>query len=293
MSAYDRINNAITELPPESAFKVFEFIKILFNNRLDKQFFKDAFWNFNAGEQNYICYYLKTYFDNSQRYTFFNKWIEEKEFEYSEAGEEQSFFYFKEEIYQNKGQLMSILVSYEKTAQRRLKQLKKFKIPFNQYSNYFSEDKIDYRVPLYLKPNKFKSYFLEVMNEVMSDEQAKVFFYNSFKFGNNLYPIKLLYIELSDMTLIKEQMSLVKREYDKQVKYQLEKAVLEYNGKLDNMPAKKQIWYSKLSVEKPTIKDFVKIMYNAFPQLRDTASKHKKGLDHFLSTYGSNLLVRK
>ena len=292
MSAYDRINNVITELPPESAFKVFEFIKSLFDNRLDKQFFKDTFWSFNVAEQHYVCYYTKTYFDSSDRYTFFNKWIQEKGFEYSKAGEEQSFFDFKEELYQNRRQLVSILISYEKTAQRRLKQLKKFKVPFNQYSDYFPEGQIDYRIPLYFKPNKFKNYFLDVMNEVMSVEQAEEFFYNSFKFGNNLYDIKLLYIELNDLTLIKEQLSLVKREYDNHIKYQLEKLVLTHNGKIDTKPDKKQIWYSKLTDDKPTLTDFAKIMYNAFPQLRDTASKHKKGLDQFLTSYGSNLVIR-
>lgn len=293
MSVYDRINNAITELPPESAFKVFEFIKTLFDNRFDKQFFKDTFWSFNAAEQHYVCYYTKIYFDSSDRYTFFNKWIEEKGFEYSKAGEEQSFFDFKEDLYKNKQQLVAILTSYEKTAHRRLNQLKKYKVAFDEYGEFFNEGIINYRLPLYFKHNKFKEYFLNAMQEVMTQQQAETFFVNSFDFGSNLYPIKLLYIELDNLTYIKEQISLVKKEYDDYYKYHSEKRILDHNDSVGNLTPEKQEWYSKLKDEKPTNTEFVKIMYNAFPEIRDTASKHKKGLDNFLKRYGSNLVIRK
>ena len=77
MSRFDRINTAITELPPESAFYVFSFIADIFDRNLDKEVFKEHFWDFDVAQQHYICYYLEIYFDSSDRYTFFNKWMED------------------------------------------------------------------------------------------------------------------------------------------------------------------------------------------------------------------------
>lgn len=293
MSSYDRINNAITELPPKSAFNVFNFINELFENRLDKELFKQKFWSFNAGEQHYICLYLKYYFNGAKRYTFFNKWLQQKELQHTQAGEEQLFQDFKEDLYRNKQQLIAILFSYEKTAHRRLSQLKKYKVAFDEYGEFFNEGVLNYRLPLYFKHNKLKDYFLKAMREVMTQQQAEAFFVNSFDFGNNLYPIKLLYIELESLTYIKEQISLVKKEYDDYYKYHSEKRIQDHNNSIDNLTPEKQQWYSKLKDEKPTNTEFAKIMYNAFPEIRDTASKNKKGLDNFLKTYGSNLLIRK
>src|SRR5690606_20523792 len=89
MSRFDRINTAITELPPESAFYVFSFIADIFDRNLDKEVFKEHFWDFDVAQQHYICYYLEIYFDSSDRYTFFNKWMEEKRLEYVDIGKEE------------------------------------------------------------------------------------------------------------------------------------------------------------------------------------------------------------
>ena len=273
MSAYDRINTAITELPPKSAYIVFNFIHELFENRLDKELFKQRFWNFNAGEQHYICLYLKHYFDGSERYTFFNKWLEQKELNYRQAGEEELFRDFKEELLENKQQLTAILYSYEKTAQRRLKQLKKYKVPFDEYAEFFYDGHINYKIPLYFDHNTFREYFLKAMQEVMTLQQADAFFVNSFDFGSNLYPLRVLYIALNNLTHIKEQMSLVKEKYDEWFKYTSEKRVLDHNQSINSLPIEKQNWYSKLLEQKPTNTDFAKIMYNAFPEIRDSAKK--------------------
>ncbi|MFV0531758.1 MAG: hypothetical protein ACK5MD_10035 [Flavobacteriales bacterium] len=292
MGAYDRINTAITELPPKSAFKVFQFIDELFEKCLDRELFKQNFWSFNAGEQHYICLYLKHYFNGSERYTFFNNWVIQQEFKYRQSGEEESFHDFKEELYHNKKQLAAILTSYEKTAHRRLKQLKKYKVPFDEYAEYFHDGHIDYRLPLYFNRKELQEFFIKAMQEVMTSQQAEEFFINSFDFGNNLYPIRVLYIELDNLTDIKEQITLVKDQYDKYFKYHVEKSIEDHNKGIDLLPLNKQQYYPKLKDEKPTNTEFVKIMYNAFPEIRDTASKHKKGLEQFLKSYGSNLVIR-
>ena len=77
MRAYEKINHAITFLLPDSATKVFNFVNDLFNQDLDPEFFKQKFWNYNAAEQYFICYYLgdfidaiEYYFDDKIRFIF-------------------------------------------------------------------------------------------------------------------------------------------------------------------------------------------------------------------------------
>lgn len=297
MSAYDRINTAITELPPESAFKVFQLINELFENRLYKELFKQKFWNFDAGEQYYICFYLDYYFNRSERYTFFNKWLEQKEFTYKQAGEEELFHNFKEELLDNKQQLIAILDSYKKTAHRRLEKLKKYKVPFDQYAGYFDRGQINYRVPLFYKPNTFKELFIKAMSEIMSPNQAESFFYNSFEFGTNLPPVKFLYIELDNLTDIKEQIVFIKKHYDKDYLYVIENKLQSYNETLEkamdgrnNLSDKQKEFYKNIEFNKATGIDFAKIIYNAFPEIRDKATD--KDLDTFLTNYGKNLVAR-
>ena len=291
MSRFDRINTAITQIPIPSAAKVFNFIDELFENRLDKEYFKQDFWNFDTGEQYFICYYLNIYFDSSDRYTFFNNWLKQKEDLYRQAGDEESFIDFKEELYANKQELLAILNSYKKTAERRFKTLLKHKVPFDLYSDYFTKGQIDYKIPLHYKPKEFKTYFLKKMSGLMTTHDTETFFYNSFDFGHNLYPVKLLNIELDNHTDIKERIIDVKTFYDSQRKYQLEKSLQAYNGNLVSLPKEKQPWHPRIEPEFPTLCDFAKIIYNAFPQIRDKALG--KDLNQFLKNYGKNLVKRK
>jgi hypothetical protein len=295
-SRYDRINTAITQIPISSAVKVFSFIEQLFENKLDKEIFKQHFWDFNTGEQHFICYYLDIYFNSSERTSFFNKWLEQKEKIYRDAGELEDFYDFKEELGRNKQQLLDILGSYKRTAERRLKMLIKHKVDFDRYSDFYKQGQIDYRIQLYYKPSDFKTFFIEEMKKVMTQENALNFFINSFEFGTNIHHVRLLYIELDNLTDIKEQMTNVKKRYDEDYKYVLENNLEAYNQKLvsrialRNLSDAQKEFYEIKQLEAPTLTDFAKIMYNAFPEIRDKAIG--KSLNHFLKNYGSNLLHR-
>lgn len=291
MSRFKRINTAITQIPIQSAAKVFSFIEELFENNLDKEHFKKDFWGFDTGEQYFICYYLSIYFDSSDRYTFFNNWLNQKEDLYGIAGEEEFFIDFKEELNQNKQELIAILDSYKKTAERRFKTLQKHKVPYDLYSGYFNTGHIDYKIPLHYKPNEFKIYFLKSMTGLMTIDDANSFFYNSFDFGHNLYPVKLLNIELDNHTEIKERIIDVKIYYDGQRKYQIEKSLQAYNDNLLNLSIEKQLWRPRVEPEFPTLFDFAKIIYNAFPQIRDKSLG--KDLDQFVKNLSKNLVKRK
>lgn len=291
MSSFKRLNTAITNLPPKSASKVFCFIEKLFENSLEKEYFKNNFWNYNTGEQHFICYYLNIYFNSSERYTFFNDWLQQKEKSYLDAGEELSTFYdYKEDFEQNKTELLNILDSYKSTAERRFKTLLKHNIPYDRYSDYFKQEKIDFKIPLYYKPKPFKEFFIEKMKGLMIASDAERFFFNSFDYGNNIFPVELLKIQLDNHREIKERILDVKKHYNEQQKFQLEKALLSYNKRINKLPENKRDWYGDFKPNPPTSVDFAKIIYNAFPQFRDKAIN--KDLNTFLINLGKNLVER-
>ena len=297
-SRSDRTKTTITQIPTASAVKVFSFTDELFENKLDKEYFKQHFWSFDTGEQHFICKYLDIYLNSSEKKSFLTKWLDQQEQSYAEAGEEELFHDYKEELTRNKSQLVAILDSYKITAERRFKMLLLHKTSFNQYSSYFNQGEVDYKIQLHYKPSDFKLFFIEAMEKVMTNQDANSFFYNSFDFGTNLYHTKLLYIELDNLKDIKEQIDIVKKRYDKDYKYVLENKLKTHNERIEqlmnfrkNLSDKQKGFYSKTELKAPTLTDFAKIMYNAFPQVRDKAIG--KDLSAFLKTYGSNLLTRK
>jgi hypothetical protein len=250
MKAYEKINHAITFLLPDSATKVFNFINDLFNQDLDPEFFKQKFWNYNAAEQYFICYYLGIYFDSSDRYTFYNKWLAEQEKVCSDNDDYDAFIDKKEKLYVNKGRLSSVLLGFTPTAKRRMKQLKKHKVPYVDYQNSFKEELLDYRIPLYKVDHKeFKKFFIEALEDIMNKSQAEQFFYNSFAFGNNTYPIQLLYIEVDSLTLLKEQIVFIIKKYDK-IKDNIENRIAKYNKALEELPEAKRAFYDKIQTSR-------------------------------------------
>ncbi|MBU2926723.1 hypothetical protein [Winogradskyella psychrotolerans] len=297
-SRSDRTKTAITQITTASAVKVFSFIDNLFENKLDKEYFKQHFGNFDTGEQHFICKYLDIYLNSSEKKSFLSKWLDQQEQSYAEVGEEELFHDYKEELRLNRSRLVAILNSYKITAERRFKMLLIHKVSFDQYSSYFNQGEIDYKIQLHYKPSDFKKFFIKTMQEIMTNQDANAFFYNSFEFGTNLYYTKLLYIELDNLKDIKEQIDIVKKRYDKDYKYVLEKKLKAHNERIEklmnsrkNLSDKQKEFYSKTQLQPPTLTDFAKIMYNAFPQVRDKAIG--KDLNTFLKTYGSNLLIRK
>lgn len=289
MSAYNRLNVAITEISPESSLKVFGFINDIFNKELLKDFFKDNFMKYNAGEQYFICYYLKNYI-KSGRYNTFNEWLKEKQTAYEDNGIEEEYFDFEERVIENRNNLLAILDSYETTASRRFKLLKKNKIPYNQYFDKLSNlEKTNFKIPLYYKPKIFRSFIIKAMSEIISKEQAEMFFLNSFKYGNNIYPTKFLNIEVTDRTLLTEQISIIKAKFDNEHKFQLRKKKEEYNKSIEKKRS------TKLEYKKPIAIDFARIIYNSFPEIRDVYfSKSFKNpeytLDRYLGNYTKNFV---
>lgn len=290
MSVYERLNIAITEIHPDSASKVFAFIKKNFDNNLDKEFFKDNFMKYNAGEQHLICLYLKNYI-NSSRYNTFNNWLRDKQLEYEKNGIEQEYFEFEELISCNRDKLLSILDSRASTALRRFKLLKKHKIPYNHYFDEISNlEKTDFKIPLYFKPTILKKFIVKAMTEIVSKEQAEAFFFNSFEYGNNIGPTKFLNIEVTDRTLLTEQISIIKAKYDQEYKFQLQKKKEQYNKRNRNKK-----FTAKLEFKKPTAIDFAKIVYNSFPEIRDVYftknfKKPEYTLNKYLTNYTKNFI---
>ncbi|WP_207784981.1 hypothetical protein, partial [Flavobacterium sp. HTF] len=75
MTKYNRIKLEITDLSPESASKVFQFLHILLEEHsLNLNYFKNNLSNYSIGEQYFILKYAKLYFSNDSN-SYLNNWL--------------------------------------------------------------------------------------------------------------------------------------------------------------------------------------------------------------------------
>lgn len=272
MSSYENLNVAITQILPESASKVFKYIDDIFKSELSKRVYLEKLEDCNAGEKHFMCFYLMKYL-NSDRYSSFDDWLEVKRIEYESREEELLFHDFKDRVMENRERLIATLVMDEKEASKRFAKYIKYRVPYNVYTGYLDEGQFNYRILLYYKTNDFKEYFIKAMEEIMTKEQAEEFFFNSFEYaGNkNSIPVKLLNIENVNQMTMYTQMFYVKKEYDKNYKYSLEDKMKKRNSKIEKMKKTRQVFFKKHDFKKEKAKgeDFGKIIYNAFPEMRN------------------------
>lgn len=294
MSKYDRIRETILDLPPKSAKLVFEFINKLWENNLSKDYFDKHFWDFNVGVQSCICFYLEHYFTGSKKYSFF-QFLEEKRSDYADAGEESDFPVYEETILKNRDELITkILNVYQATAKRRFRMLKHHQIPFWQFSKYFNHHVFDCKIPLYSDVEQFKTVVSEIFEGILSKQDLKFFFYNSFDFPTNLYHSQLLYIEVEDKKQVRQCMRQIMEHYNTTYKDDLESEIRKYNKAVDQRnisKIRKQFThrFPEFEAVQPTREDFARITYNAFPIIRDN-QKPDQNREDFIDSWLSNFV---
>lgn len=297
MSRISRIKPKITDLPLSSLVKVFGFLDELLNEyELSTQFFKDNINSFTLGEQYFICKYIQDFFFKKD--TYIQDWLDSKKQIYYDAESFEEYDEFENAINSNKDRLQNILPSYFINFERRFKTLLSDKIPFHERHYYFNENVINYRIPLYYKPTKFKKIIHEILEGILDEDQIDTYFYNSFAFGYNLHPIKLLNIELTDRTKFLSKIYLIKEAYYKESRYQTEKLIKDSQVDLNKIDKKLQGFYNRLKNEEVGRIHFAKTLYNSFPIYRDNyISKKIKTpnltLDSFLTSLASNIANRK
>ena len=272
MSVYNKINHAITKLQPKSALKVFKLIHVLFEKEFSTEIFDKHFWKLNIQEQYFVCYYLNIYFLSSERYSFFSAWLNEKEQQYINIGEEELFYEFKEHIESKKQVLEDKLISTQKTVQRRYNYLKKHKIPLHHNHNLF-ETCIPYRIPLPALIGDFKAKFTEVLTKsnVLSQQEIIQFYENTVDYGNDLNMPKLLYLEPTDKSVLKSCMLELFQYYNNKEKmhiYEYNRAVERHNERFKKASEQKRKHFKRDYI-RPKKYDFMVAMYNSFPFIRD------------------------
>ncbi len=288
---FEKISLYITLLEPKSARRVFDFIDTFFQTELNSKVFKIKFWDYNVAEQYFIIYYLKLHFGLNQKYSFFEKFVEDKRQQYQNADAITEFDDWSDAIYKNRRSLVRQFKKVEKTTERRFKELINLNVPYQRYDEYYRETHFDYRIPLYCKKEEFREFFLREMQEFITKRDAEDMFRNSFESVNNRNLVKLLYFEVGGKAEIVKKIKEISNEYSERYLHPNKKWIAKYNNIEFKKLSERQQKLTK-KIEPPTRVthiDFSKVFYNAFPALRDMYPTK----DIFLKKYQSNIAIRK
>jgi len=265
-----RIKPEVENLSPASEIKVFSFINTLLEqHRLDTKFFKEELNNFNAGEQYIICKYCNLYFRNKGNQIYLCRWLEDQFEAYDDIGEPEAYDILDEEVTRNQLKLLNILPFYQNIALKRFRDLIRFNIPINKYLDFHKDDVIDCRIPLVYGKTEFKKQFFNIWRELYTEQQVEDFYRNSFRFTNNDPNPSLLYLDIDKRGWVDQQMFLTIDLYRNTINRQTQKKANDYNNALKAMSKLKKVYYKEYDYESIIRDSFVKIMFNAFPEVRD------------------------
>ncbi len=327
MAKYKRTSLNLEDLSPKSASKVFTFIDELFDNSFDlKQFEKDIY-GYDIGEKYFIYYYLRRYLSYDP-----DSYINRSNDPRIEHFREQ------EEVINNIDRIKSFIDNEFKTVERRFKKAKghnKYIHPL------VMDHILNHRIPLFfpinsielkkfievehtlINVNNFKAKIKEILKDDIPSKDFEKFFYNSFSFPNNTTDVESLFIEIDNSRRLYKNMykvynyynEVLRKEYDilnqrfnraiENKKPIVEKLDGKSNNKLTSISTKD---FKRLIILGRRIKpkklrriDVMIIMYNAFPQIRESAKsylnknpnktkgKAKSRIEIYLETKGKNL----
>ena len=318
MPKYDRIKLEIADLTPKSVCRVFEFLDTCLEvHNLNIDYFKDNIDSFCIAENHFIFHFAKQYFSSSQR-SYLNKWMENqlgKDYQVEQSSN------YTSKILEGAEKILDYIRINEKRVERQYKVFKKKDLYI-----YVKSNPINYRIPLYFKNKSedgkkiierlsvkeisLESFKLEaktILLEVMEGEEFNTFFNNSFDYIRNIYPIEELNLEFekSDFLYSKFHKLYV---YYNDVRNKQNEILNDYYKKLIDErlnpkdPTKKPseirtkfILSQKIpNIQKVGRLEFMKIMYNAFPQIRDSYYLYLRknpnaSLDSYLRTKSRNI----
>ncbi len=316
MPKYDRIKLEITDLSLKSASMVFEFLDTcLESEELNVTYFKNNIDNYSIAENHFIFHYAKQYFSSSQR-SYLNRWMDNrlgKDYQVQQSSK------YASKIFEGAEEILDYVRLNEKRVERQYKVFKKKDLYI-----YVKSNPINYRIPLYFK-NKTEKKIIErlfvkeislesfkmeaktIFLEVMESEEFNIFFSNSFDYMGNIYPIEELNLEFEKSDTL---YATIHRLYDyyNDVRNKQNEILSDYYQKLIderlnpkdpiNKPSEiraKFILSQKIpNIQKVGRLEFMKIMYNAFPQIRDSYYLYLRknpnaSLDSYLRTKSRNI----
>ncbi|EHZ9535421.1 hypothetical protein [Elizabethkingia anophelis] len=328
MPKYERIKTHLLDLAPLSVSKVFEFLDLLYRNDLDKNYFIEHFKQYTIQEQYFICYYAKIYFGEFEN-SFLNIEIENI---FRLYGNEMDSIIRNLKF--NAISLLKYIDDTKfKTLERRVKLIKKREIGFEKYMSHPKISNLRFRLPLYSLPTKityeenpefvgsfyseeekeyalltgkemsvtapseyfekFKDSFFKTFNKEFDYEQIWMLFLNSFSFANNTTDIELLDLEFDNSTTMHRLFFETYKKYNG-IQSELIQHMEKHKNAIKDLKEKRRKFSIKIRMYSATKKDFMKIMYNAFPQIRESYSSFKKKnpkttLDQYLTTKSRNI----
>ncbi len=310
---YSRIKLELTDLSPNSVSEIFLFLHNCLANDLSIDYYKKNVLKYSIQEQYFISYYAKQYFSSSYK-SYLSRWMEEQ---VNEVGREETLLNHFENIGKRAESLLAYLNQTENTLIRQAKKAKNKRV-----KTIIKQEVYDYRIPLYFKPkskediiysdsllidkNDFYSKLYDVMSIVMDNIQFDRFFNNSFAYLTNPFSIELLNIEIGNSEevyaqfhkfyiLYKEQRNHQNKLIEQYYKEKIEEIKQNKNSLSDDSVKKKFIRIPSIPLmNKVTRTDIMKIMYNTFPQIRESASEYliehpKSNLASYLKTKSRNI----
>lgn len=319
MSQYNRTKLELTDLSPESVSNIFLFLHSCLENNLTIKYFQSNLVKYSNIEQYFILFYAKVFFSNSYN-SYLNRWMNNQAENFIEEPFNTQMRENFNNISSNAGNLITYLNQIENTVRRQAKKSKKSR--FISEKKHKVEKVYDYRIPLYFKTNTkngtndfsppkidkktFKNDSRDILIKIMDSNQFEEFFNNSFYFQFNSESIKLLSIEMGNAKDVYSQFYQLYQYYKNEKNHQ-NKIVNDYYSelikneeiKLEKLPKdfirRKFIRIPKIPViTKVTRFDIMKIMYNTFPQIRESANEFlsknpKSNLDAYLKTKSRNI----
>ena len=305
----------ITDISPDSASKVFQFLHILLEEKhLDENYFKEELIKFTLEQQYFIFVYAKLYFANSER-GYLDRLLKNQERLYVNEDTSQNFLEYSSLITKNASKIFNITDSNQlKVIEKKLKGSIRnndakedfiTQLAANPYNTKLDVKPFNYRIPLYIKYDRinnaeiekerekygvsvifkdFKKDVFDILKPILNPDQLEQFFYNSFAFHNNAYPIEFLHFEISEKGVFQSCIRNLNNTYKKNVLPHVEKYTEDYNKKYNKEDKFKGV--SRL--------EFMKVMYNTFPSIRDSYQLKKQKnpslkLDDYLKTQISNI----
>lgn len=328
MPKYERIKTHLTDLSPLSVSKVFEFLDQLYKNNLERGYFIDNIKKYTIQEQYFICYYAKIYFGELNS-SFLS--IELDKIFRTSDGERNSEI---RKIKHNAVDLLVFVDNTQfKTLQRRAKLIKKRATGIEKHFFKPKISNLRFRLPLYSVPTKitykenpefvssfysekdkeyalltgvemsvtassdffenFKDYFFIAFENEFDYEQIGMLFVNSFSFKGNNEIVEFLDLEFDNSTVIHHIFFKIYKKYN-EVQSELTNHIVNQKESTKNFKKARKKLLSKVRIYSATKKDFMKAMYNAFPQVRESYSSFKKKnpkttLDQYLTTKSRNI----
>lgn len=306
MPKNNRIKLEITDLSPESASKVFQFLHILLEEeQLDENYFKEELLKFTLEQQYFIFVYAKSYFNSSEG-GYLDRLLKSQERIYVDKETSQTFLEYTSLITKNASKIFNIASSNQlKVIVKKLKGSIKNNTAKDDFITQLATKPYKYRIPLYIKLEKinnedfeteksqyrvssifndFKKEVFNILKPILNPDQIQQFFYNSFAFHNNDYPIELLHFEIANKEIFNSCVRNLNNTYKNNVLNHVEKFTEDYNRKYNKDDKFKSV--GRL--------EFMRVMYNTFPQIRDSYNLyHQKdpsqSIDDYLTTQLQNI----